>query len=120
ATPAARVGPMGRLGLALGKFHPAPSLVAEFDASPLPAFEPQFSSGRHIVEVNCSECHGPDLKGQEVEPGVVSADLAIAGAYDVTQFKTLLREGLAPGRKDTGLMGRVARRDFKYMRDDEI
>jgi len=120
ATPAVALGPMGRIGLALGKFHPAPELVATFRAKPLPAFGPPFALGRHIVEVNCSECHGPDLKGQEVEPGVVSTDLAIAGAYDVEQFTKLLREGLAPSGKDLGLMRQVALRDFKHLRDDEI
>ena len=32
----------------------------------------------------------------------------------------LLREGVAPGGKKLGLMGDVARSDFKYLRDEEI
>ena len=118
--PLRSVGPMGRLGLVLGKFQSAPALVAKYRASPIPDFGPQFARGRHLVETNCSECHGPDLKGQELEPGVVSADLAIAGAYDAAQFRKLLREGVAPSGKDIGLMGRIARRDFKYLTDEEI
>ncbi len=81
-------------------FVPRPTLVADISVpSRFPISGPQFALGRHIVEVNCSECHGPDLKGQEVEPGVVSADLAIAGAYDVEQFRTLLRDGRGAGRQ---------------------
>lgn len=118
--PAKSIGPLGRLGLVLGKFQTAPSLVAKYRASPLPDFGAKFARGRHLVEVNCSECHGPDLKGQELEPGVISADLEVAGAYDSQQFRKLLREGVAPSGKDIGLMGRIARRDFKYLGDGEI
>jgi mono/diheme cytochrome c family protein len=119
-TPKAKAGPKGRVGLLLGKFHTAPELVRTFRENQTADFGPQFARGRHIVAVNCAECHGPQLHGQEVEPGVVSPDLAIAGAYDLDQFRKLLREGVAPGKTDIGLMGRVARRDFKYLSDDEI
>lgn len=119
-TPRASVGPKGRMGLALGKFHTAPDLVRIFRENQTPDFGAQFAEGRHIVAVNCAECHGPQLHGQEVEPGVVSPDMAIAGAYDLEQFKKLLREGVAPSGKDIGLMGRVARSDFKHMTDAEI
>jgi mono/diheme cytochrome c family protein len=118
--PAKSIGPVGRLGLVLGQFATAPALVTKYRASPVPDFGPRFAAGRHLVELNCGECHGPDLKGQEVEPGVVSADLAIAGAYDDEQFKKLLRDGVSPNKKDIGLMGRIARSDLKYLSDDEI
>ena len=120
AQPAASVGPLGRLGLATGKFRTAPKLVSDFRAEPLADFGPQFARGRHIVEVNCAECHGPQLTGQEVEPGTISPDLTIAGAYDLEQFKTMLRTGVSPGKKDIGMMGDVARSDFKHLKDDEI
>jgi mono/diheme cytochrome c family protein len=119
-TPKASVGLKGRLGLALGKFNTAPKLVRTFRENQTADLGPQFARGRHIVAVNCAECHDPQLHGQEVEPGVVSADLEIVGAYDLEQFKKLLREGIPPSGKDIGLMGRVARRDFKYLTDEEI
>jgi mono/diheme cytochrome c family protein len=118
--PKASVGPLGRLALASGDFQRAPELVRTFRKNRTPDLGPAFMRGRHIVETNCAECHGPQLKGQEVEPGVVSPDLQIAGAYDELQFRKLLREGVAPGKKDIGLMGSVARRDFKFMTDEEI
>ena len=118
--PAAHIGPRGRVGLAIGKFRTAPVLVSVFGNFRLADLGPQWAAGRHIVEVNCAECHGPDLKGMEVKPGTVSADMAIAGAYDLEQFKALLRDGVAPGKKDIGMMGDVARSDFKYLKDDEI
>ena len=118
--PSRSVGPIGRVGLATGKFHTAPELVRTFRENQPVDLGSQFAVGRHIVAVNCAECHGPKLHGQEVEPGINSPDLEIAGAYDLDQFKTLLREGKAPGGKNIGLMGLVARRDFKYLTDEEI
>lgn len=119
-TPAAKIGPLGRFGLARGRLRTTPRLVREYRNSPLADFGPQFARGRHVVETNCSECHGPNLTGKELEPGVVSPDLTIAGAYDLDQFRTMLRTGVAPGGKDIGLMGRVAKNDFKYLTDEEI
>jgi mono/diheme cytochrome c family protein len=118
--PKLSVGPMGRLGLILGKLHTAPELVHTFRENQAADFGPEFARGRHIVVVNCAECHGPTLRGQEMEPGVISPDLVIAGAYDLEQFRTMLRTGVAPGNKDIGLMGRIAKRDFKYLTDEEI
>ena len=118
--PRASIGLMGRLGLALGEFHTAPDLVRTFSKAQAPDFGLQFAAGRHIVIVNCAECHGPQLHGQEVEPGVVSPDMEIAGAYDLDQFRAMLRTGVGPGGKDIGMMGRVAKRDFSHMTDAEI
>jgi mono/diheme cytochrome c family protein len=59
--PAVNVGFKGRIGLVLAKFRTAPGLVREYRASPLADFGPQFARGRHIIETNCTECHGPNL-----------------------------------------------------------
>jgi mono/diheme cytochrome c family protein len=118
--PANQLSLKGRLGVLMGKFQNAPTLVAAYAKQPLPDLGPQTAAGRHLVQTSCSECHGADLKGREIEPGTVSADLAIAGAYDLPQFRTLLKTGVAPGNKQLGLMGDVARKDFSHLRDDEI
>ena len=119
AVPEGRLGPLGRLGLALGKFKNAATLAAEYRASPLPRLSADTDRGRHIAQTNCSECHGPRLEGREVKPGSVSPNLDIAGAYDLPAFTRLLREGVAPGKK-LGMMGEVARSDFKHLTDEEI
>ena len=46
--------------------------------------------------------------------------LSIAGAYDLDQFRTLLRTGRPPSGRDLGLMARVARQDFSHLNDAEI
>ena len=118
--PANVLRPLGRIGIVSGKFPTIPELVKAYRAAPLPSLGAATERGRHLVQTNCAECHGADLKGREVEPGVVSADLAIAGAYDLPQFKTLLRRGVAPSGKDLGLMKAVALEDFRHMTDEEI
>jgi len=114
------IGPVGRIGLVSGKFFTTPQLAAQYRQTRLPNLGPQFAAGRHFAEIKCSECHGPDLKGKEVEPGVVSSDLSIVGAYDLEQFKTLLRTGVPPSRKKLGLMAEVATSDFAHLTDEEI
>lgn len=118
--PLPSVGPRGRVGLAIGKFHTAPDLAEQFRGSPLADFGAGFERGRHLVQVNCAECHGPNLTGMEIRPGTVSPDLLIAGAYDLDQFRTMLRTGVAPGGKQIGMMGEVARDDFTHLTDEEI
>lgn len=118
--PRISLAPKGRMGVALGKFTNVPTLVAAYRLQPLPDLGPTTSVGRHLVQTNCSECHGADLKGREIRPGTISADLAIAGAYDAAQFRTLLKTGMAPGHKKLGLMGDVARSDFSHLAEAEM
>ena len=118
--PPIKLGPKGRVGVALGKFPNIPSRIAAYRSNALPDLGSATATGRHLVQTRCSDCHGADLKGQELEPGTVSADLSIVGAYDSEQFRTLLRTGVAPGNKKLGLMGSVARNDFSHMTDEEI
>lgn len=55
-----------------------------------------------------------------MDEGSVTPDLAMAGAYDLDQFKTLLRTGKAAGGKKLGLMKEVAEKDFVHLTDAEI
>ena len=68
----------------------------------------------------CSGCHGGDLGGRRVSPEMTSPDLAIAGAYDLSAFTRLLREGVAPGGKAVPTMRDVARNDSRFYSDAEI
>lgn len=113
-------GPLGRLGLALGKFRTAPDLVTEYSAQePVPAGV-QFEAGRQLAMTRCSGCHGADLAGKEVEPGETSPDLAIAGAYELPAFRRLLREGIPAGGQKLPMMGPTARSDLSQLTDAEI
>jgi cytochrome c553 len=112
--------PLGRVAIALGKFRPAPAKMQEFATqTPIDMGAPH-AAGRRLAANNCSECHGPALFGGVMEGDTMTPDLAIAGAYDFEQFKTLLRTGRTPSGKKLGLMAEVARNDFSHFTDAEL
>ena len=119
-TPAISFGPIGRLGLATGKFPDQPRQVEHYRNNMPADLGPQFVAGRKLAMVNCAECHGPAFGGGEPKPGTKAPDLTIVGAYDLPAFRTLMREGVAPGGKTLGLMREVARDDFTHFTDEEI
>ncbi|HET7710271.1 MAG TPA: cytochrome c [Sphingomicrobium sp.] len=118
--PPVSLGPIGRVALLTGKLPVAPVRAADYRSSRIADLGPAYAIGRHIVETNCTGCHGPNLKGAEIKPGTVSTDLEIVGAYDLAQFKAMMRTGVAPGGKKLGMMGEAARDDFSHLRDDEL
>jgi mono/diheme cytochrome c family protein len=120
ATPPLRLGPLGIIGIAFEQFKTAPQLV-QSDSRKFPIdLGPRFERGRALVKVNCAECHGPELKGTELEPGLKAPDLAVAAGYDLAQFTQFLRTGIAAGNRNLPVMSRRARDAFSHYTDDEI
>lgn len=118
-TPPNSYGPLGRVGVVLGKFKTAPQLVADYAVQePIPIGSDD--AGRQLVITRCSACHAADLSGKEVKPGEVSPDLTVVGAYDLPAFKKLLRSGDAAGGQKIPIMGSIARSDLSHMTDTEI
>jgi len=120
ATPARSIGPLGRIGLVAGKIKMAPQLVAEYAAAQAADFGPKFAAGRHIAITVCSGCHGSTLSGKEAEPGTMSPDLNVTGAYDLPAFTRLMRTGLPPSRRELKMMTGVSRKAFTHLTDEEI
>ena len=120
ATPGNSYGPLGRLGLAMGKFKAAPTLVAEYASKEPLRVGPQYEPGRRLAVLKCSGCHAADLTGQEIGPGEKSPDLTIAGAYNLGAFRTLLRTGRPAGGQKLPMMGPTARSDLSHLTDAEI
>lgn len=119
-TPPVHVGPIGRLGIATGKFHTQPEEVERFRNNMPADLGPRFAQGRKLAMTNCAECHGPSFGGAEPKPGTVAPDLTVAGAYDLPEFRRLMRTGVASGNRKLGLMAEVARNDFSHFTDEEI
>lgn len=119
-TPAVAVGPIGRVGLATGKFRTQPEQVEHYKANMPADLGPQFAIGRKLAMTNCAECHGPAFGGGEPKPGTKAPDLSVAGAYDLPEFERLMRTGVAAGNRKLGLMADVARNDFSHLTDREI
>jgi len=107
----------GLFGDGDGTQRSVPALISAGKMRPPVDLGPGLAKGRHIAATVCSECHGSDLGGDVVEGG---PDLIIAGAYDLEDFRLLMRTGIPPGGRDLGLMAETAREDLKVFTDDEI
>ena len=74
------------------------------------------TEGRYLTLTVCAECHGMDLKGYEdFSPGLVAAV-----AYSRESFTKLMREGVAIGDRDLGLMSEMAKKRFTSFTDAEV
>jgi cytochrome c553 len=114
---ATRVYPLGRLGVLLGKYHPYEGDPPESAAVLRDRAETRV--GRHNAQIACSECHGKRFEG---DAGIGAPALAIARAYNLAQFRVLMREGitLAGTKSKSGLMSEVALDRFRHLNDAEI
>ena len=121
---------VGRLMLILGDFRRQAEAVQQYRTMMPADLGPKHTKGRDIAAAICAECHGPDLAGgptpmADINPSFgrsynLPPNLDIVGAYDIEQFKTLVRTGVPPSGKDLGMMSSVATRDFSYFTDEEI
>jgi mono/diheme cytochrome c family protein len=114
--PVKQLGPVGRIGVLIGKFRSAPAVLKR-DGDVEPAdLGPQYAEGRSLTRA-CIECHGLNLKGGAATG---APDLTVAGAYDLGDFKRLLRTGVAAGDRRLGLMSEAAPARFTAFSDQEI
>lgn len=94
-SPDPKPGPVAIREIQSGKAKPAATLVRELaDVGPVD-LGPTHALGRHITEVTCAECHGPELKGH---PGD-TPDLIVAGGYSREEFERLITKGVPTGNR---------------------
>jgi mono/diheme cytochrome c family protein len=113
-----QLGPIGRVGVASGKFRTAAELIRD-GAVPPPARTESDTRGRYLARTVCGECHGQDLKGIST-PDFVAPDLGVTAAYRREDFFRLMRTGTALGNRELGLMRVRAQRNLSHMTDEEI
>jgi cytochrome c553 len=116
--PSLRLGPLGRLGVATGKFKTAAMLIPPDTPAP-PAAPPTDSValGSYLAHTACAECHGTDLRG-DVNLG--SVNLAVVSGYSPDEFVRLLQTGIPKGGRKLGLMAEVAQRRFVALNPTEV
>ncbi len=118
--PVRRIGPMGRLGLVLGKFHTEAAVIDH--TAPHAATAPtrdRLAHGRYLALTSCTECHGADLKGN-TGGGPSGPNLAVAAAYSDSAFLAFFRTGTALGNRRLPLMSKMIERRFSRFTDAEI
>lgn len=107
---------MGRLLVLQGELPP---LVEEINSTARPWTPNQddaLDHGRYLALTACSECHGKDLRGSHHG----APTLAMVAAYSPEAFARLMREGIALGERELGLMSSVARYRFAHFTELEL
>ncbi len=116
--PSISLGPLGRIGVATGKFKTEGQRIAETVPPPeVAGEEPAF--GRYLARTICAHCHGTDLRGDS-NPSFSSPTLRVVAAYPAEAFTQLLRTGVALGGREVKTMGAVAREEVSLLTDAEI
>ncbi len=106
----------GRLFFILGEFTLAQDDIQE-GPWPESRLDDPLAHGAYLAQNVCSECHGMDLEGSEG----FTPPLAIAKAYDRTQFGRLMATGVGLDEaRDLGLMALVAQSRTVHMTDEEV
>jgi cytochrome c553 len=117
--PHVALGPLGRVGLATGKFKMTAQLIAESVPPPKAIGEDQVR-GRYLARTICSGCHGSNLRGAS-NPDFSSPSLEIVAGYSPEAFTRLMRSGEAlGGRRNLPTMGRYSREHLSLLTDAEI
>lgn len=108
--------------MAKGEYSTSRATVAEEGQVWPPKAGAEHALGRYIVRATCAECHTMQLRGGSPPfPGAAPRpDLRIAASYERADFVRLLREGVAAGDRELGLMGEVARGRYRHLTDAEI
>lgn len=114
--PRFQIGPVGRLGVLLGKFKSEPDAIAANGALKLEDLGPEHALGRQVARA-CVECHGQKLEGGGI---LKSPNLNMVASYDPADFERLLRSGVAAGDRQVGLMSQVAPVRFNALSSQEI
>jgi cytochrome c553 len=112
------LGPVGRIGLAVGKFRMVAQVIAE--TAPLPeARNEQEAQGRYLARSICAHCHGTNLRGFST-PDFTAPNLRIVAAYSPEAFLQLLRTGAGVGARKLGVMGGWSQQHLSFLTDAEI
>ena len=116
--PSLVLGPIGRIGFAVGKFKLAAQLIAE-TVPPPEASNEEAALGRYLARTTCTQCHAADLRGTS-NPGFTSPTLQVVAGYTPEAFTQLLRTGVALGGRNLAMMGPWARDHLSHFTDEEI
>ncbi|OHB30608.1 MAG: hypothetical protein A2790_23140 [Phenylobacterium sp. RIFCSPHIGHO2_01_FULL_69_31] len=115
--PRVKVGPVGRIGVLLGKMKSEPDLLrANGPGVKLVDLGSEHVQGRELART-CIECHGQQLEGN---PMLKAPGLDMVASYEPEDFERLLHTGIAAGNRKVGLMTMVAPARFGDLTPEQI
>ncbi len=109
---------IGRALVIKGDLHTQPQLQ-QYEPLPDKVSNSTFYEASYIAQLKCAECHGRDLKGAPFGLDVTPSLVSVMG-YSRDEFRQLMREGIAKGNREVGLMSEISRTHFSYFSDEEI
>jgi cytochrome c553 len=112
------LGPLGRIGLAVGQFKPVAQLIAE-TIPPPEAKNDEAACGRYLARTTCAQCHAASLRGDS-NPDFTSPSLQVVAAYSQEAFAQLMRSGVALGGRNLRTMSPWAQQHLSQLTDAEI
>jgi mono/diheme cytochrome c family protein len=115
--PSVSLGPLGRIGVAIGQFKTGAQLIAE-TVPPPEASNPEAGNGRYLARTICAQCHGTSLRGTS-NPDFTSPSLQMVAAYSPAEFVQLMRTGVPLGGRKLPTMGPYARILLSHLTDSE-
>ncbi|MBX3132044.1 MAG: c-type cytochrome [Gemmatimonadaceae bacterium] len=112
---ALQLGPLGRVGVALGQFRPSRYYVETETPLPPPS-DTTLRTGHYAAITMCTECHGHEMQGVDGSPSLPG----ILPAYTLEEFTHLMRSGEAKGGRELPMMSGVSRNRFAHLTADEM
>ena len=116
--PSVSLGPLGRVGVAVGQFKTVAALIAE-TVPPPGATGDEAVYGRYLARTICAQCHGTSLEGDS-NPDFTSPSLRVVAAYSPEAFAQLMRTGVALGGRNLTTMSPWARQLLSHLTDSEM
>ena len=116
--PRVALGPIGRIGLATGRFRTARQEIDALDDLPGADGE-RAVRGRYLARSICTECHRSTLHGDS-NPSFSSPTLQIVAAYSQEDFTRLMKTGIATGDRTVGMITAIAKQHLSQLTDPEI
>lgn len=120
--PSPSLGWSARWALLMGDYEHAADRVKKVPALTIdPRLNPDMARAEYLAMTTCNECHGLDLRGEQL-PDFTAPDLAVMmKAYSESDFRKLMKTGTAlGGRENLPLMSMVAKDRFAYFTEQEL
>jgi cytochrome c553 len=117
-TASVSIGPLGRIGVAIGQYKTVAQLIAETVPPPDGSSKEEIH-GRYLARTTCAQCHGTSLRGAST-PDFTSPSLQVVAAYSPEAFAQLLKTGTPLGGRTLPTMGPWAQNLLSHLTDSEI